>query len=71
MHNYREDMEDVKSAYLMVKNSIEDDLTSSQEFMEALQFAGSIHDPIADEGHIDISTLLIRTEGVTFGEKQF
>jgi hypothetical protein len=30
----------VRAAYLMVKSSTEEELTSVQQFMEALQFAG-------------------------------
>jgi hypothetical protein len=38
--HFREDGEEVRAAYLMVKSSIEEELTSVQQFMEALQFAG-------------------------------
>jgi hypothetical protein len=37
---FREEGEEVRAAYLMVKSSTEEELTSVQQFMEALQFAG-------------------------------
>jgi len=32
----------VRAAYLMVKSCTEEDLTSCQQFIEALQFAGKV-----------------------------
>ena len=32
----------MRAAYLMVKSSTEEDLTSCQQFIEALQFAGKV-----------------------------
>jgi hypothetical protein len=37
---FRDEGEEVRAAYLMVKSSTEEELTSVQQFMEALQFAG-------------------------------
>jgi hypothetical protein len=39
-HVCRKEVEEARAAYLMVKTSLEEDLTSSQQFIQALQFAG-------------------------------
>jgi hypothetical protein len=43
---FREEGEEVRAAYLMVKSSTEEELTSVQQFMEALQFAGKFFEQV-------------------------